>query len=229
MVPVVPASPLWNPWANDRRLLDLYRRRCRQEVDEMTCAGQAAEILKEMVRPGETLLDAGCGGGYYHHAFEKRAVPVLYHGLDYTPEMVELARTELCPRVGLPSSRFQLGAIEWLDEQFDNILCFNVLTNSAHYALPLERLLRCARRRLLIRESMGTELVVRYTPDPNLDEGKRHIRVYHNTYPLEEVMAFMDEFGFEVRPIRDLRSQDGTETVVGIPHTWRILLGERRG
>ena len=141
--------------------------------------------------------------------------------------MVALARDELAPRAGLPPERIRLGAIEHLDGRFDTVLCFNVLTNSPHYGQPLERLLRAARKRLLLRESLGDELVVRYTPEPYLDEGKRHIRVYHNQYPLEEVAELMRAEGFQVTPIRDERTQDREEMVVDIPHRWRILLAER--
>jgi SAM-dependent methyltransferase len=210
-----------NPWANDRNTLALYRRRCLGDAEEMTCAAQAAEILAERVKPGETLLDAGCGGGYYLHSL--RGLAVDYHGLDYTPEMIELARAEM----GQPPETFELGAIEDLETQYDTVLCFNVLTNSPHYALPLERLLMSAKRRILIREAMGDELIVRYTPDPYLDEGKRDIRVYHNQYPIAEVTAFMRDHGFTVTRIPDRRSNDSTEMVVDIPHQWRILLGER--
>ena len=212
-----------NPWANDRNTLALYRRRCIGEAEEMTCAAQAAEILAERVRPGESLLDAGCGGGYYLHSLRKRGVDVAYHGLDYTPEMIALARADM----GQPPEMFELGAIEELEAQYDTVLCFNVLTNSPHYALPLERLLFSAKRRILIREAMGDELIVRYTPDPYLDEGKRDIRVYHNQYPIAEVTAFMRDHGFTITRIPDRRSNDGTEMVVDIPHQWRILLGER--
>jgi SAM-dependent methyltransferase len=212
----------WNPWANDRNTYELYRRRCRGEAEEMTCAAQAAEILAPLVRAGETLLDAGCGGGYYWHSLRARGVDIDYHGLDYTPEMIELARAEM----GAPD-RFELGAIEDLATRYDNVLCFNVLTNSPHYALPLERLLHATGRRLLLRESLGDELVVRYTPDPYLDEGARHLRVYHNTYPIEEVIGFMREHGFTVTRIPDRRSNDGVEMVVDLPHYWRILLAER--
>ena len=222
------ANPAWNPWASDSGTLELYRRRCRREAEEMTCAAQAARIIGERTSTGESLLDAGCGGGYYLWSFLDRAIELDWHGLDYTPEMIELARTELAPRAGLPPERFRLGSIEQLEGEWDNVLCFNVLTNSPHYALPLERLLRSARRRILLRESMAGELVVRYTADPYLDEGKRHIRVYHNTYPLEELEAFIREHGFDVTRIRDERTGDGTEMVVDIPHQWRILLGERR-
>jgi SAM-dependent methyltransferase len=214
----------WNPWANDRNTLELYRRRCRGEAEEMTCAAQAAEILRDRVRPGESLLDAGCGGGYYLHSLRKRDVDVDYYGLDYTPTMIELARAEM---KGIAPEHYMLGSIEELDAEYDNVLCFNVLTNSPHYALPLERLLRAAKKRIVLRESLADTLVTRYTPDPYLDEGKRHIRVYHNTYPIEEVSAFMREHGFTVTRVVDRRSNDGVEMVVDIPHYWKILIGER--
>lgn len=223
------ANPLSNPWANDSATLELYRRRCKREAEEMTCAAQAARILGAVAAPGETLLDAGCGGGYYYWSFADRGIELDWYGIDHTPEMIELARTEVCPRAGLERERFRVAAIEELgEERYDNVLCFNVLTNSPHYAQALERLLACTRKRILLRESMSGELVVRYTPDPYLDPGKRHIRVYHNTYPLGEVTAFMEECGFAVTRIPDERTGDRTETVVDIPHEWRILLGERR-
>lgn len=221
-------NPKTNPWANDQRLLDLYRRRCRRQVEEMTCAAQAAEILAPLVRPSETLLDAGCGAGYYYWSFQSRGVPVEYVGLDYTPEMISVAREEMCSRAGLEPGRFLLGSIDHLDGTFDNILCFNVLTNNPHYAQPLERILEGARKRVLLRESLGDELRVAYTPDPYLDEGRRHIRVYHNTYPLREVVAFIQGFGYTVTCIPDRRTQDAPEMVVDVPHFWRILLAERR-
>ncbi len=229
MTPGSAAAAAWNPWANDRNTYELYRRRCRQEAEEMTCAAQAAEVLGPLVDSSETLLDAGCGGGYYHWSFAQRGFQPEWHGLDYTPEMVELARTELAPRAGLDPGRFQLGSIEHLDREFDTVLCFNVLTNSPHYALPLDRLLTNCRKRILLRESMGDELQVRFTPDPYLDEDQRHIRVYHNTYPMAEVRGLMEEMGFAVTQIPDRRTGDGTEMVVDIPHSWRILLGERTG
>lgn len=222
------ANPLWNPWANDSKLLDLYRARCRKEAEEMTCARQAAEILAPITKPGETLLDAGCGGGYYYWSFLKAGIDCEYLGLDYTPCMIDLARAEMTTLAGLPANRFRLGCITDLDETFDHIVCFNVLTNNPHYARPLERLAACARKTLLLRENLGDDLIVRYTADTFLDKGKRHIRVYHNQYPVREVAGLLEADGFDVRPIRDERSGDGTESVCGIPHSWRILLATRR-
>ena len=89
----------------------------------MTCAAQAAEILAPLVEPGETLLDAGCGGGYYLWSLRDRGVDVDYHGLDFTPEMVELAREEIAPAAGLDPERFTLGAIEQLDTESTTTSC----------------------------------------------------------------------------------------------------------
>jgi SAM-dependent methyltransferase len=222
------ANPLWNPWANDRKLLDLYRERCRQEAEEMTCAAQAAKILEPLITPGETLLDVGCGGGYYYWSFQKRNIQVCYQGLDYTPEMIELARSEMIIPTDLKKTDFILAAIEDLDRGYDNILCFNVLTNNPHYALPLERMLCCCRKRILIRESFGKELKVTFQPDYNIDEDKRDLRVYHNTYPMNETIEFIKSYGFEVKTIIDERTKDGMEMVCDIPHYWRILMAERK-
>jgi hypothetical protein len=216
-------------WSNDRKLLETYRRRCRKEAEEMTCAVQAAELLAQRVSPGESLLDAGCAGGYYHWSFAARGIPVEYHGLDYTPEFVALAREEMCGRAGLSPDRFLPCAVENLERDFDNVLCFNVLSHNAHFGKPLENLLRRARKRILIRESLGESLEVRYVKDAYIDEGKRYLRTYFNTYPLEEVREIMVSAGFEVTLIPDRRTGDGVEEVCGIPLRWRILMGERRG
>jgi cyclopropane fatty-acyl-phospholipid synthase-like methyltransferase len=217
-----------NVWANDARLFETYRRRCRREAEEMTCAAQAAEVLAQRVAPGETLLDVGCAGGWYHWSFASRNVPVEYHGLDYTPECVALAREEMGGPGGLPADRFRPCAAEHLDRDYDTILCFNVLSHNPHFGRSLDVLLRHARKRILIRESAGETLEVRYLRDAYIDEGKRHLRTYFNTYPLEEMSALMAEAGFEVTRIRDRRTDDGTETVCGQPMKWRILMGERR-
>jgi ubiquinone/menaquinone biosynthesis C-methylase UbiE len=218
------ANPAWNCWGNDQKLLALYQKRCRQEVVEMTCAQQAAQILHPICQPGDTVLDAGCGGGYYYHSFQKQHIPMEYYGLDYTPQMITLAQQE----IPLPPHRFQLGCIEDLDHSFDHILCFNVLTYAPHYAQCLERLLRCTKKTLLIRESLHQNLIIRYQPDPYIDPDKVGIRAYANTYPQQEVIQLMEAEGFEVSPILDERTQNQVEMVIDIPHYWKILLATRK-
>jgi Iap family predicted aminopeptidase len=107
-------------------------------------------------------------------------------------------------------------------------LCFHVLSTSPHYAHLLDRMLACAKKRLLLRESLAETPGWTYLPDPYLDEDKRHIQVYHNTYPIREVEAFMEARGFKVTRIPDRRTNDGMERVCDVPQYWKILLAERR-
>lgn len=225
-MPSVP-NDKFNCWAHDKNTFELYRRRCLRQEQEMTCAAQAADILAPLAKKGETLLDAGCAAGYYFWSFSSRGIPIEYHGLDYTQKLVELGRKELCPVAGLDPSRLSCGRIEDLDMPFDNIICFNVLTNSPHYAECLDRMLASARRRIIIRESMSDTMTIRYSPDPYLDPEYRHLNVYHNTYHMDEVIKFIEAHGFTVHKFVDKRTNDGMEMVVDIPHYWKILLAER--
>ena len=145
--------------------------------------------------------------------------------------MIELARSELAPRAGL-----EPGALPARGDRGprrgDVTTTCSASTCSRTARTTRSRSSACcgaAGKRILLRESMGDELIVRYTPDPYLDEGKRHIRVYHNTYPLDEVAGLHARSTASAsRRIRDERTGDGTEMVVDIPHQWRILLGGAR-
>ena len=67
-------------WEHSASVQELYRRRCRQEEDEMTAHAQAAELLAPFVSAGDVLLDAGCGSGYFFHSVAGRDMGLTYFG-----------------------------------------------------------------------------------------------------------------------------------------------------
>ena len=134
---------------------ELYRRRCRQEEDEMTAHAQAAELLAPFVSAGDVLLDAGCGSGYFFHSVASRDMALTYFGIDAAPSLIEIGRDEM-PAFGLPAERLKAIRIEDLDGSVDHVVCLNVLSNIDNYHRPLERLLAMARKSVILREIVQT-------------------------------------------------------------------------
>jgi 2-polyprenyl-3-methyl-5-hydroxy-6-metoxy-1,4-benzoquinol methylase len=88
-----------NIWEHSTTVRELYARRARGEAEEMTCHRQAAELLAPLCAAGDSLLDAGCGSGYFFHSLRRAELNVEYHGIDATRCLVELGQDAL-PRFG---------------------------------------------------------------------------------------------------------------------------------
>ncbi len=191
----------------------------------MTCAAQAAELLEAYARPGETLLDAGCGTGYFFHAIRRRTIPLSYYGIDATADFIDIGRREIA-RFGLPEENLQAMRIEDLSGKADHVLCMNVLSNIDNFHRPLERLLAAAGKSIILRESIAEQSHYDYVRDEFLDEGVR-LNVYVNTYARAEIQEFIEARGFRVSFVRDRRTGGMPEMVIGYPHHWTFVQAHR--
>ena len=212
-------------WDHSATVRELYTRRCRREVEEMTAHAQAAELLALRVQRGDTLLDAGCGSGYFFHALAARRIPAEYWGVDASTTLIEIGRESL-PRFGLPAERLLHLRLEDLDGEVDHVVCLNVLSNIDNYHRPLERLLRMARKSVILRESLKHGAEYQYVRDTYLDPGM-DLKVHVNHYDLDEVMGFIRSYGFDVAPVTDRRTGGQPELVIGYPHYWTFLVADR--
>lgn len=217
--------PAHNIWAHSAAVLDLYRRRARDEAEEMTCAAQAAELLAPLAAPDHSLLDVGCGSGYFFHSLRRRGLPVAYHGIDATPAFIDMGRHELAS-FGLPPDRLQTLRIEDFQGRVDHVLCMNVLSNIDNYHRPLERMLRAARRSLILRESIKDGASYSFVRDAFLDPGV-DLKVHVNAYDRADITRFIADRGFAVREVLDRRSGGQAEMVIGHPHHWTFLVCTR--
>ena len=68
----------------------LYFKRSLNQVEELTCHTQAASILKSQSKSNETLLDIGCGTGYFYHALRNQNINLKYHGLDPSMKLIDI-------------------------------------------------------------------------------------------------------------------------------------------
>jgi SAM-dependent methyltransferase len=212
-------------WEHSASVRDLYARRCRGEEAEMTAHAQAAELLATRARDGESLLDAGCGSGYFWHALRRRGIAVEYWGIDAAASLIDVGRGIL-PAFGLPAERLLVQRLEDLDGEVDHVVCINVLSNIDNYHRPLERLLRMARRTLILRESLKSGAEYHYVRDRFLDPGVE-LNVHVNHYDLNDVTGFVESRGFRVEVVTDRRTGGEPELVIGYPHYWTFLVAER--
>ena len=212
-------------WEHSTLVRDLYARRCRGEEEEMTAHAQAAELLEARARDGETVLDAGCGSGYFWHSLRQRDISAEYWGVDAAPSLIEVGRSVL-PDFGLPAERLQVQRIEDLDGEVDHVVCINVLSNIDNYHRPLERLLRMTRRSLILRESLKSGGEYHYVKDRFLDPGV-DLSVHVNHYDVGEVTDFVKSYGFRAEIVTDRRTGGKPEEVIGYPHYWTFLVADR--
>jgi cyclopropane fatty-acyl-phospholipid synthase-like methyltransferase len=216
----------YNIWEHSTTVRELYRRRCCREVPEMTAHAQAAELLAPHVGRGDTLLDVGCGGGYFFHSLATRGIAVEYWGIDAAPSLVAVGRAVL-PRYGLPAERLRLQRIEDTDGECDHAVCINVLTNIDNFHRPLERILRMTRGTVVLRESLKEGAHYEYVEDRFLDPGVV-LKVHVNHYDSDDVITFIRQHGFDVERVTDRRTSGEPEMVIGYPHFWTFLVAARR-
>jgi len=224
-------DPKFNIWEHTREtLFDLYARRARKELPEMTCHKQAVELLAPHVRRGLRVLDAGCGSGYLLWSFIDRGLEIEYYGIDYTASFIEIGRKNIAPQV-LNPKRLQIQAIEDLEAEYDAVFCINTLSCLPNYHQGLERLAEAARHFLILRTALAEETLIRYETDDYLDEGYRGpdgLRSYFNIYAMDEIVQFLEDRGFEVKHVVDERTGDQPEFSAGKVFPWRFLFGRRR-
>lgn len=104
-------------WAFDL----LIDRPVRQE-----CAAIVGWLIDRGIRPGEEVLDAGCGTGRYAIELARRGYAV--HGVDLSPDLIDIARHVAASAVGRVS--FTVGNIADLPpSQYAAILCRGVLND----------------------------------------------------------------------------------------------------
>jgi ubiquinone/menaquinone biosynthesis C-methylase UbiE len=212
-------------WGHSAAVRELYTRRCRREAEEMTAHAQAAELLAPRISAGDSILDVGCGSGYFYHSLAERNLPVEYWGLDACAALIDIGRAFL-PGFGLPIERLIEARIEDLSGAVDHVVCLNVLSNLDNYHRPLERFLKIARKSVILRESLKSGAEYNYVRDDFLDPGV-DLKVHVNHYDIGELTKFVSSYGFRPEVIVDRRSGGLPEFVIGYPHYWTFVVADR--
>ena len=110
------------------------------------------------------------------------------------------------------------------------MLCINTLFCLPDYRQGLERLAEATAEVLILRTTLDRGTRIRYETDDYLDPGYAGpggLRSYFNIWDMEEVMAFLEDLGFQVRHVVDERTGDQPEISAGKAFPWKFLVARR--
>jgi len=149
------------------------------------------------LRPGETVVDLGSGGGF-DCFLAARAVGKSGHviGVDMTPEMISKAR-ENSETAGLTNVEFRLGEIENLpvaDESVDAIISNCVINLSPEKAGVFNDAFRVLKRggRLAVADIVATAPI----PEDLRNDLELHAGCVSGAAQVEELRAMLEKAGF---------------------------------
>tara|TARA_B100000579_G_C22813134_1_gene846336 strand:+ start:1160 stop:1846 length:687 start_codon:yes stop_codon:yes gene_type:complete len=212
-------------WNKSKLLEQLYLKRVRLESPEMDSCKQAAEILSKELIPNETVLDVGCGSGYFFHSIYKKFPKISYYGIDANKRFVDIGNREL-KKFGV-RNRLHHMKIEDFRGKFDHIVCLNFLSNLDNFHRYLERLLLASNKTLIMRESISIKSKYKFVKDNYLDT-KHSLSVFVNTYSAKELSKFIKSYGFSFKLIEDNRTKNKMEKVIDHPHYWKFVFSKRK-
>ena len=149
------------------------------------------------LKPGETVLDLGCGGGFDCFLAAPRVEPggrVI--GVDMTPEMVEKARAN-AEKAGTSNVEFRLGEIEHLpvaDATVDVIISNCVINLSPDKRAVFRDAFRALKPggRLAISDIVATAPI----PDDVAWDPKMVSGCMGGAAPVDDIVAWLGEVGF---------------------------------
>lgn len=105
--------------------------------------------IREFLKDGDTILDAGCGQGVFYKALGKRPG---YTGIDRDAGEIEKAK-EAWPEVD-----FRVGDLYDIKGEWDVVICSRVLIHLPDFEGAMKVLLGCAKRACIILVGTGGDV-----------------------------------------------------------------------
>jgi len=178
------------------------------------------QALTDVAVGGATLLESGCGGGYYSEIIAHRFPALRYTGLDISAASIELARQHYPQREFIVGSAYNL---PFDDRSIDIVMDGVALLQMPQWRLAIPEYGRVARRHVILHGVTVTD-----------DHPSTLFAKYAYGQPsLESVMNRAELQGLcEQNGMRDLRVIPGLdydlEPFIGIPsteETWVLRVG----
>ena len=167
---------------------------------ELALLGRAPRFREQLLglaelRPGETILDVGCGTGSLAMLARKAVGPAgIACGVDASPEMIAWARRK-AERAGVEVSlqRASAQALPFPDAHFDAVLSTLMLHHLSGKART--QLVHEARR---VLKPGGRVLIVDFAAASPRKGLMRHLRHRHGNVPLAQILTLLEGAGLAI-------------------------------
>lgn len=154
-----------------------YGEEFLQLLERRSAQTNAARLLPHL-KPGQRLLDFGCGPGTISMGLAKAVEPGEFHGIDMEESQIDIARS-VAQAGGYGNAAFHVGdvtALPFEDDYFDVAFCHTVLTHVPNTAAALSEAKRVLKPGGLI---FSRELIV---SSSFIEPGEEKTRPAWNTF-----------------------------------------------
>jgi ubiquinone/menaquinone biosynthesis C-methylase UbiE len=230
----------WRVWGAETPYGETLYKRATGELPEMESSKKMAEEVARVFKPGDSVLDVGCGAGHYLRSLRRTLGPDFdYVGVDATQHYVELAEKANGRDA---RAKFKVGdvfAIPLEDQSFEVVMCNNVFLHLPSIAQPLRELVRVSRRSVFLRTLIGNRsfrIKDVHPQMPEFDEsgeptGFHYYNIYSEAYvasllpPLKRVKAWTikPDFDFDrQRILASMSDHKGAHDASGIVGDYQV-------
>lgn len=180
-------------------------KRATGELPEMESTKQLVRLVRDVYRPGMSVLDVGCAAGHYYLGLKRVAEGLRYHGVDATQSYIEFAAEHFAGAPNVSFSREDIFDLPY-DGEFDIVFCCNVVLHLPSARTPIQNLIKASGKYAFIRTLVAdkTHLSKLLYSDAFDDEGNPTDFVHQNTYSRDLIREYVAEVGpFKVEFIPD--------------------------
>ncbi len=143
-------------WNTSVEYGEVFYRRATGELPEMESSKALALLLKDRVKQDDHILDVGCGGGHYLRSLRNTInVPFRYTGVDITASYIDLAKKAWKDAPDVSFSVEDIFNLSFSDQQFDIVLCSNMLYHLPSIKNPISELIRVSKNLVVLRTLVG--------------------------------------------------------------------------